>query len=121
MWPVEDRGVFRGEIENPAGANPILVIGVTYDPATPYIGAERLTADLGNARLLTYEGDGHGALTSLDPCLWGPFVAYLNDGVLPAEGATCVDPSVPFPSAAGRTASSSEAGTWLIDNVRIPI
>jgi pimeloyl-ACP methyl ester carboxylesterase len=117
VWPVEDRGAFRGDIENPTDANPILVIGVTYDPATPYIGAERLTADLGNARLLTYEGDGHGALTSLDPCLWSYFVAFLNDLTLPPEGTTCVDPRAPFPSAAGRSTSSAQAEPWLIDRV----
>jgi pimeloyl-ACP methyl ester carboxylesterase len=120
VWPVEDRGAFRGELENPADANPILVIGITYDPATPFIGAERLTADLGNAHLLTYRGDGHGALTSLDPCLWGPFVAYLNDLTLPAEGATCVDPAIPFTSDAGLRTSSAEAEPWLIDDFSLP-
>jgi pimeloyl-ACP methyl ester carboxylesterase len=117
VWPVEDRGAFRGDIENPAAANPILIIAVTYDPATPYIAAERLTADLGNARLLTYQADGHGALTSLDPCLWDSFVAYLNDGILPAEGTTCVDPTTPFPSTAARSASTTESEPWLIDRV----
>jgi pimeloyl-ACP methyl ester carboxylesterase len=121
VWPVEDRGAFRGELENPAGANPIMVIGVTYDPATPFIGAERLTTDLGNARLLTYQGDGHGALRTFDPCLWAPFVGYLNDLVLPPEGATCVDQRPRFPSDAGLTTTSTTTEAWLIDEPRLPL
>ena len=99
LWPVEDRAALRGPVENPPDAAPILILGITYDPATPYIGAERLTADLGNARLFTYHGDGHGALTSLDPCLFAPVLGYLNDGILPPEGASCSDSSIPFPAA----------------------
>ena len=120
VWPVEDRGAFRGEIENPAEANPILVIGITYDPATPYVWAERFTADLGNARLLTYQSDGHGALTSLDPCLLGAFIGFINDLVLPPEGATCVDQRPRFPSETERTATSADAPAWeLPRDIRI--
>ena len=38
---------------------------------TPYASAKRLTADLGNARLLTLRGDGHDILSSLNPCILG--------------------------------------------------
>ena len=58
-------------------------------PFTPYVWAKRLTRDLGNARLLTYNGDGHGAVTDLSPCIVGSMLAYLEDGVLPPEGASC--------------------------------
>lgn len=121
LWPVEDRAALRGQVENPADAAPILVVGVTYDPATPYIGAERLTADLGNARLFTYHGDGHGALTSLDPCLLGPVFEYLNDGVLPPDGASCIDPNVPFPSVTARSTEAPAAEPWGIDERRLAI
>jgi pimeloyl-ACP methyl ester carboxylesterase len=95
-WPVKDRDALRGGVEHDADALPILVVGATYDPATPYAGAEELAADLGNARLLTFRGDGHPALRSLDPCLWAATLDYLYAGVLPAEGTTCVDSRVPF-------------------------
>ena len=65
------------------------MIGTTHDPFTPYVWAKRLTRDLGNARLLTYNGDGHGAVTDLRPCIVGNMLAYLEDGVLPPEGASC--------------------------------
>jgi pimeloyl-ACP methyl ester carboxylesterase len=121
LWPVEDRSTFRGDLDHPGGANPILLIGITYDPATPFIGAERLAADLGNTRLLTYEGDGHGSLTTLDPCLVLPFIDYINDLVLPPEGATCVDQRPRFPSVAGRSTPSPADSPWLIDEQRLPL
>jgi TAP-like protein len=95
-WPAKDRDALRGEVDHDADALPILVVGATYDPATPYAGAEELVRDLGNARLLTYRGNGHPALRSFDPCLWGVTLDYLYAGVLPAEGTTCVDSRAPF-------------------------
>jgi hypothetical protein len=95
-WPAKDRDALRGEVEHDADALPILVVGATYDPATPYAGVEELVRDLGNARLLTYRGNGHPALRSFDPCLWGVTLDYLYAGVLPAEGTTCVDSRAPF-------------------------
>ena len=57
----------------------------------------RTTADLGNARLLTYRSDGHGAITDNNPCVVFPVLAYLTDPtVLPAEGATCAQDIDPF-------------------------
>jgi hypothetical protein len=98
VWPVLDRDAFRGRIRNPAKAAPILVIGITHDQATPYVQAQRLTADLGNARLLTLEGDGHGAATTFDPCVLGAMLGYVTDGTLPANGAVCVQQGEPFPA-----------------------
>jgi pimeloyl-ACP methyl ester carboxylesterase len=98
LWPANDRDAFRGRIRNPAKAAPILVIGITHDQATPYVQAQRLTADLGNARLLTLEGDGHGAGTTFDPCVIGAMLGYVTDGTLPEQGAVCVQQGEPFPA-----------------------
>lgn len=99
LWKATDPDVFRGPIHNPESAPTVLVIGNTYDPAAPYAGAQRLTAELGNARLLTFQADGHASLTTGDPCLLGATLAYLHDpAVLPAQGATCVDQREPFPA-----------------------
>jgi hypothetical protein len=56
---------------------------------TPYVWAQRLTHDLGNARLLTYDGDGHGSITTLNPCIVANMLAYLEEGALPPEGTVC--------------------------------
>jgi hypothetical protein len=87
--PVDDRSAFFGPFRNPRASGTALVIGTRHDPFAPYVWAKRLTADLGNARLLTYEGDGHGAITSLNPCIVGHMLAYLEAGALPPEGTVC--------------------------------
>jgi len=89
LVPVSDEDAFFGPFRNSSKANPVLVIGTTHDPYTPYVWAKRLTHDLGNARLLTYRGDGHGAITDLNPCVVGNMLAYLEDGVLPPHDASC--------------------------------
>jgi pimeloyl-ACP methyl ester carboxylesterase len=103
LSPYESRDVYRGPFRHPSSAPPALVIGGTHDPATPYRWAKRLAADLGNARLLTARGNGHGATTTLAPCIVAPVLAYLEQGTLPPEGAACTLPD-PF-AAAGRAAS----------------
>jgi pimeloyl-ACP methyl ester carboxylesterase len=55
--PYESRDVFRGPFRHAAGSAPAVVIGGTHDPATPYKWARRLTADLGNARLVKVRGN----------------------------------------------------------------
>jgi TAP-like protein len=65
-------------------------------------------ADLGNARLVTARGNGHGTVTSLDPCLVGPVLAYLETGTPPAEGLTCRRPA-PFADASRQAALASWA------------
>jgi pimeloyl-ACP methyl ester carboxylesterase len=71
------------------GTPPILVVGTLGDPATPYEWSEEMTAALGSARLLTYEGDGHTAFLRGGPCVDDAVTAYLIDGTLPAEGTRC--------------------------------
>ncbi|MEX5302905.1 alpha/beta hydrolase [Kocuria sabuli] len=72
-----------------AGADPILVVGTTHDPATPHHWSEALVEQLENARLLTYDSYGHTAYTSGDECVQDAVDAYLLDGELPDEGTTC--------------------------------
>ncbi|WP_431869409.1 alpha/beta hydrolase [Nocardiopsis eucommiae] len=70
-------------------APPILVVGTRHDPATPYVWAEELADQLATATLFTYEGGGHTAYTGGRPCVDGVVDAYLLDGVVPADGASC--------------------------------
>jgi TAP-like protein len=56
---------------------------------------------LGNARLLTVRGDGHGVLTQFNACALAVVVSYMNELALPAKGATCAQ-DVPFGARAGR-------------------
>jgi hypothetical protein len=71
------------------GTPPILVIGTTRDPATPYVWAQELAKTLDNGVLLTRVGDGHTAYTSGNPCIVSAVDAFLVEGMIPAEGTTC--------------------------------
>ncbi|NEB37782.1 alpha/beta hydrolase [Streptomyces sp. SID14515] len=88
QWPVE------GEHETPEtsapGAGPILVVGTTGDPATPYEGARRMADELGKGVgvLVTNKGEGHGAYDS-DACVTSTVDDYFLDGKVPADGKTC--------------------------------
>ncbi|MFF2043289.1 alpha/beta hydrolase [Kitasatospora sp. NPDC058170] len=71
------------------GSDPILVVGSTGDPATPYAAAEALAKGFANATLLTRVGEGHGAFGKGNHCIDSALEAYLTEGTLPAAGTRC--------------------------------
>ena len=71
------------------GAAPILVVGTTGDPATPYAWAQALAEQLESGQLLTWEGDGHTAYGRSGPCIHDAVDAYLTSGTMPEPGLTC--------------------------------
>lgn len=87
LWPEEP--VRASEPIAASGAAPILVVGTTGDPATPYQWSQALAEQLESGRLLTYEGEGHTAYARASACVDAAVDGYLLDGVLPGEGATC--------------------------------
>ena len=86
-WPYEPTGV-REEI-TAEGTPPILVIGTTGDPATPYEWAEALAGQLDSGVLLTYEGEGHTAYNGASTCVNDTVEAFLVDDVVPEDGLVC--------------------------------
>jgi pimeloyl-ACP methyl ester carboxylesterase len=70
------------------GAPPIVVVGTTGDPATPYAQAGVLAKQLGVGRLLTWEGEGHTAYPKTT-CVADAVNAYLIDLKVPAESLRC--------------------------------
>lgn len=87
VWPVEPTG---HPVSVPAtGANDIIVIGTTRDPATPYIWAEGLADQLESGILLTNDGDGHGAYAAGNPCIDDTVNLYLLEGTSPENGTQC--------------------------------
>ncbi|WP_051830237.1 MULTISPECIES: alpha/beta hydrolase [Streptomyces] len=71
------------------GSAPILVVGSTGDPATPYASAESLAKGFADATLLTRVGEGHGAFGKGNACIDRAMEAYLTDGTMPAPGTRC--------------------------------
>jgi pimeloyl-ACP methyl ester carboxylesterase len=86
-WPYKATGK-RGPI-SAAGSAPILVVGTTNDPATPYVWAKNLASELQNGHLLTYRGEGHTAYNKSNSCVNNTVDAYLVDGTVPTQGKTC--------------------------------
>ena len=71
------------------GAAPILVVGTTGDPATPYAWSKALAEQLDSGQLLTWEGDGHTAYGRSGACVRRAIDGYLIGGTMPNPGATC--------------------------------
>lgn len=72
-----------------SGAAPILVIGTTNDPATPYVWAQGLAEQLESGVLVTYEGEGHTAYGQSNACVLDTVDEYFVDGTVPDEGLVC--------------------------------
>lgn len=86
-WPVQstqDQPDFHAK-----GAKPIVVVGTTRDPATPYAQAVKLADELDSGVLLTREGDGHTAYGSGNSCIEDAVNGYLITGTPPTDGKTC--------------------------------
>lgn len=73
------------------GSKPIVVLGTTRDPATPYEWAKALADELGTAVLVSREGDGHTAYTSGNRCIQRIVDDYLVGGKVPKDGTSCKD------------------------------
>ncbi|WP_203815949.1 alpha/beta hydrolase [Paractinoplanes ferrugineus] len=70
------------------GAPPIVVVGTTGDPATPYENTADLANMLGVGHVLTWEGEGHTAYPSTT-CIVKAVNSYLIDLQVPQEGLRC--------------------------------
>ncbi|MGW6454584.1 alpha/beta hydrolase [Streptomyces sp. NPDC055078] len=88
-WPVP--GAWSHPDVSAPGAPPILVIGNTGDPATPYEGARAMAGALGEGVgvELTYNGEGHGAYNNSSTCVKRAVDGYLLEGRVPAGGTVC--------------------------------
>jgi pimeloyl-ACP methyl ester carboxylesterase len=71
-----------------AGAPPIVVVGTTGDPATPYEQTPKLADMLGVGVVLTWQGEGHTAYPQTR-CITNAVNRYLVDLTVPAKGTTC--------------------------------
>ncbi len=71
------------------GAPPIVVIGTTNDPATPYVWAQALAKEMSSAVLLTHVGEGHGVYGLGNACATRAVDDYFLDGTTPAPGTRC--------------------------------
>jgi hypothetical protein len=68
---------------------PVLIIGTTKDPATPYDGALDLQQRMAGSRVLTFESTEHGAYGRGVACIDDAVDRYLVTGRLPRAGTRC--------------------------------
>ena len=86
FWPVPAERT-PGPV-SAAGAPPIVVVGTTGDPATPYAWAVALAKELDSGVLITRKGEGHTGF-EVSPCVQRSVDAYLVDLTVPRKGLTC--------------------------------
>ena len=71
------------------GAPPIIVVGTTRDPATPYEWAQSLAKQLASGVLVTREGDGHTGFHIGNSCIDDLVDNYFVKDAVPKVGTTC--------------------------------
>ncbi|KAG8933401.1 hypothetical protein FRC02_011936 [Tulasnella sp. 418] len=75
---------------SPRLANPVLVIGNTYDPITPLASARKLVSRLNaagtrQAALIQHDGTGHLSLEMNSVCTYTIVQRYFTDGTFPED------------------------------------
>ena len=70
-------------------SSPIMIIGTTRDPATPYEWAQSLHKEISGSRLLTLDADGHTGHGRGSTCIDSAVDAYLLKGLIPAKDLFC--------------------------------
>lgn len=94
-WGLTSCSDFRQRADEPAppvgaaGAKPIVVIGTTRDPATPYQWAQHLAGLLKSGVLISRDGDGHTGYNTGNSCVDNAVDDYLVDGTVPKDGLSC--------------------------------
>jgi pimeloyl-ACP methyl ester carboxylesterase len=86
---ITDQATEKDRSITAAGAAPIVVVGTTRDPATPYSGAVSMAEQLESAVLVTRDGDGHTGYNQGNDCVDEAIESYLVDDVVPQDGLTC--------------------------------
>lgn len=92
-WPVPSVGLPTDLLLT--DAPPILVIGTTYDPATPDVWARSLAEKLGVGVYINYNGDGHTGYMAGSTDLDAAVDDFFINGTVPVAG-TSFDPDWPL-------------------------
>ncbi|MCX4824591.1 alpha/beta hydrolase [Streptomyces sp. NBC_01142] len=114
-WPAVAANRYRGPWNKPT-AHPVLVVGTTYDPSTPYSNSQAMAEELADARLLTNNGYGHTALINPSSCIKAHEGRYIIDGTLPPAGTVCRQDRPPFlaPKPRGGVATGGGAMAGIV-------
>lgn len=87
QWPVKPKSVRTAlSVETDT---PIVIVGTTGDPATPYAWAKSLHKQIRNSVLLTSQATQHTAFLVSGKCITEPILEYIAGGAVPEDGITC--------------------------------
>jgi pimeloyl-ACP methyl ester carboxylesterase len=86
-WPVKPTD--KPHKITAAGSKPIVVVGTTRDPATPYSWAVGLAHQLENGVLISRDGDGHTGYHEGNDCVDNAVETYLLKGTPPSSDIEC--------------------------------
>ncbi|KNG89214.1 hypothetical protein ANOM_002152 [Aspergillus nomiae NRRL 13137] len=75
--------------------NPVLLIGNTYDPATPLVSARNVSAGLEGSVVLQQNSYGHTSIAQPSNCTIRHIQQYFLNGTLPTPGTVC-EPNYPL-------------------------
>ena len=92
-WPAQ--GILMPTDVSVQVAKPIMVIGTTYDPATPLKWGKALAKQLGDAVFVQFNGDGHTAYYSGSNCIDKIVDDFFLNGTEPAANTIC-QPDTPL-------------------------
>lgn len=73
--------------------SPLIIIGTTRDPATPYVWAQDLQKTIRNSLLISFEADGHTGYGHGSSCVDSAVNEYFLTGILPTSDLTCKSPA----------------------------
>ncbi|KAB8279170.1 Alpha/Beta hydrolase protein [Aspergillus minisclerotigenes] len=97
QWKFDAKERYEGNFESKT-KNPIMVIGNTYDSATPLRSAQNISASFEGSVLLEHGGWGHATLAHGSSCTSRIIRDYWSNGTLPAVGTKCEPDYPPFES-----------------------
>jgi pimeloyl-ACP methyl ester carboxylesterase len=86
-WPLKPQGSTAPV--HAKGAPPILVLGTTHDPATPFAWAKSLASQLDSGHLVALNDEGHTAYGRGSACIDDIVHAYLVHLTVPPAGTVC--------------------------------
>ena len=70
-------------------ATPVLIIGTTHDPATPYVWAQALSRYIKGSHLITLQGEGHTGYGRGSACVDNAVDNYLINLEIPSKNRIC--------------------------------
>lgn len=79
----------KDDVTTTIDTSPIVIIGTTRDPATPYSWAQALQKTIRNSRLISLDGDGHTGYGRGSTCVDSAVDLYLLRGKLPQKDLFC--------------------------------